>query len=83
MEFYRKIKIPEEVIERSVEAGMEGEYAWKRALTKSPKARPTTAPATTQRLGTGALELTRFRRRSRYAATVAAACCLSKSIGLT
>ena len=27
MEFYRKIKIPEEVIERSVEAGLEGEYA--------------------------------------------------------
>jgi hypothetical protein len=29
------------------------------------------------------LELTRFRRRSRYAATFAAACCFSKSIGLT
>jgi hypothetical protein len=27
MEFYRKIKIPEEVIERSIEGGMEGEYA--------------------------------------------------------
>ena len=26
MEFYRKIKIPEEVIER-IEGGMEGEYA--------------------------------------------------------
>jgi hypothetical protein len=29
------------------------------------------------------LEFTRFRRQSRYAATVAAACCFSKSIGLT
>ena len=29
------------------------------------------------------LELTRFRRQSRYAATLAAACCRSKSIGLT
>jgi len=29
------------------------------------------------------LELTRLRRQSRYAATVAAACCFSKSIGLT
>jgi DNA-directed RNA polymerase subunit beta' len=27
MEFYRKIKIPEEVIERGVDAGLEGEYA--------------------------------------------------------
>jgi hypothetical protein len=27
MEFYRKIKIPEEVIERGVEVGLEGEYA--------------------------------------------------------
>jgi hypothetical protein len=31
----------------------------------------------------GSLELTRFRRQSRYAATFAAACCFSKSIGLT
>ena len=29
------------------------------------------------------VEWTRFRRQPRYAATVAAACCLSKSIGLT
>ncbi len=29
------------------------------------------------------VELTRFRRQARYAATVAAACCSSKSIGLT
>ena len=29
------------------------------------------------------VELTRFRRQPRYAATVAAACCRSKSIGLT
>jgi hypothetical protein len=29
------------------------------------------------------LELTRFRRQPRYAATFAAACCFSKSIGLT
>ncbi len=27
MEFYRKIKIPEEVIERTVESGSRGEYA--------------------------------------------------------
>jgi len=27
MEFYRKIRIPEEVIERSGEAGLDGEYA--------------------------------------------------------
>jgi DNA-directed RNA polymerase subunit beta' len=27
MEFYRRIKIPEEVIERVSEAGLEGEYA--------------------------------------------------------
>jgi hypothetical protein len=32
---------------------------------------------------TAVVELTRFRRQSRYAATVAAACCCSKSIGLT
>ena len=30
-----------------------------------------------------AMVLTRFRRQARYAATVAAACCRSKSIGLT
>jgi hypothetical protein len=29
------------------------------------------------------VELTRFRRQPRYAATFAAACCFSKSIGLT
>jgi DNA-directed RNA polymerase subunit beta' len=27
MEFYRRIRIPEEVIERSAESGLEGEYA--------------------------------------------------------
>jgi hypothetical protein len=38
--------------------------------------------ATAGGLRPGDLELTRFRRQSRYAATFAAAYCFSKSIGL-
>ena len=34
-------------------------------------------------VGNDLVELTRLRRQSRYAATLAAACCLSKSMGLT
>ena len=46
-------------------------------------AQPTLEAIESAPQGPDAVELTRFRRQPRYAATFAAACCLSKSIGLT
>jgi len=51
------------------------------AIARTVFAQPDRATAMAQLHST--MVLTRFRRQARYAATVAAACCRSKSIGLT